>query len=272
MKTVCLIENTQGAEGCAYEHGLSVYIETEKHCILADTGASGAFAENAERLGIDLKQVDTVVLSHGHYDHSGGIMTFAKINPDARIFMQRTAAEGYYHIYPDCEKYIGIDERIPSLEQVIMVDGNLKIDSELELFSGITERRLQPQGNSVLKRKTDSGFVEDDFRHEQYLVIRSQGKLLLVSGCAHNGILSILDRFRQLYGRDPDAVISGFHTMKKDGYTDKDLKLIRDTAAELLKTDSVFFTGHCTGEEPCRIMKEIMGERLEIIHSGLKIM
>ena len=80
MKIITLMENTQGEEGCAFEHGLSLYIETEKHKILADTGATGAFAENAEKLGVNLSSVYMVVLSHGHYDHSGGILTFTEKN------------------------------------------------------------------------------------------------------------------------------------------------------------------------------------------------
>lgn len=272
MKIICLIENTQGEKGCLYEHGLSVYIETKKHCMLADTGASGAFIENAAMLGIDLEKVDTVILSHGHYDHSGGIIPFSEINHSAPIYMQRSAADDYYHIYPDCEKYIGIDKKIVSLEQVRLVDGNIKIDDELEIFTGIEKRRMQPEGNSVLQRKNRDGFEADDFRHEQYLVIKSEGRTVLVSGCAHNGIVSILDRFRELYGKDPDIVISGFHTMKKDGYSETDTKLIKDIAAELMKTDIKFFTGHCTGEYPCDVFKEIMGDQLTVISSGCEIM
>ena len=268
MRIISLIENTKGSGECLFEHGLSVYIETEKHCLLADTGASGAFVKNAELLGVRLENVDTVVLSHGHYDHAGGILTFSQLNDTAKIYMQRSAGDGYYHVYPDCEKYIGIDKEILDLKQVRMLDGGCKIDDELEIFTGITKRRLQPAGNSVLQRKTEFGFAEDDFRHEQYLVVRSEGKTLLISGCAHNGIVSILDKFRQLYGNEPDIVISGFHTMKKDDYTENDIKLIKEICSELMKTKIKFFTGHCTGELPCSIMKEIMGEQLTIIHSG----
>ena len=268
MKVICLAENTQGKNDCLYEHGLCVYIETEKHCLLSDTGASDAFLKNAEQLGVDIKKVDTVVLSHGHYDHSGGIIPFSRLNCTAEIYMQRSAGDGYYHIYPDCEKYIGIDKEILSLRQVRLLDGSCKIDDELEIFAGITERRLQPEGNSVLQKKTDSGFIADDFCHEQYLVIRTEGKVILVSGCAHNGIVSILDRFRQLFGCDPHIVISGFHTMKKSDYTENDIELIKNICSELMKTNIRFFTGHCTGELPCRIMKEIMGDQLTIIHSG----
>lgn len=72
MRIITLIENTPGAPGCVHEHGLCLYIETARHTLLMDTGATGAFADNAATLGLDLTRVDTVVLSHGHYDHAGG--------------------------------------------------------------------------------------------------------------------------------------------------------------------------------------------------------
>ena len=91
MKIQNLVENEQGKNGCLAEHGLSVYLETGKHKLLVDTGATDAFLRNAEFLGIDLKEVDILILSHGHYDHGGGILTFSKINPRARIYIREDA-------------------------------------------------------------------------------------------------------------------------------------------------------------------------------------
>ena len=88
MKLITLVENTCGNNGCIAEHGLSIYIETDKHKLLLDTGQSDAAVKNAETLGIDLSKVDTVILSHGHYDHSGGILPFSKLNKTARIIMR----------------------------------------------------------------------------------------------------------------------------------------------------------------------------------------
>ena len=89
MKIITLVENSCGNENCIAEHGLSIYIETEKHKLLLDTGQTDAVVKNAEALSIDLSAVDTVILSHGHYDHSGGILPFAEENPEARIIMQK---------------------------------------------------------------------------------------------------------------------------------------------------------------------------------------
>lgn len=268
MRIVNLIENTPGNSGCLCEHGLSFYVETKKHKLLVDTGATDAFITNADKLGVDLKQVDIVILSHGHYDHAGGILGFTGINPDARILMQRLSGEEYYHQNDFMEKYIGIDSRIKKLPQAEWIDGNKRIDDEIFLFGGVTGRKLWPSGNLELKIKKEDGFYQDDFLHEQYLVLEEDKRRILISGCAHNGILNILDRFREIYGTNPDIVISGFHMRKKSGYTDEDLKVIRQIGMELAKLNTRFYTGHCTGEVPYQILKEYMGEQLCYVHSG----
>ena len=97
MKIINLIENTKGCKGCLAEHGLSFYVETEGHRLVIDAGATDAFLENAERLGVNVRETDLMILSHGHYDHAGGIPELVKINPDIRILMQKPAVEEYYH-------------------------------------------------------------------------------------------------------------------------------------------------------------------------------
>lgn len=271
MRIVNLIENTEGKSGCVFEHGLSLYIETKKHKLLIDTGATEAFTGNSRKLGVDLKQVDLLILSHGHYDHSGGILSFAKINPDAKIIMQETAKEDYYHKNDNMEKYIGIDKRICKLPQVEYITGDKEIDEEIFIFSKVTGMRLSPKGNTELKIKKDGNFYQDDFNHEQYAVIKEGNRSILVSGCAHNGILNILDRYKEIYGDVPYAVISGFHMKKKCEYTDEELEIVKETAMELIKTDTKFYTGHCTGEVPYKVMKEYMGKQLVYVHSGDEI-
>lgn len=271
MKIINLIEDTPGKEGCLYEHGLSFYIETGKHKVLVDTGATDAFLKNAEHLGIDIGRVDTVILSHGHYDHSGGLLAFAKKNPTAKIYMQKSAGEEYFSVREDKNVYIGIDKDILQLPGLHMIEGNRKIDEELSLFSGITGRRLWPKSNLRLKKKAGVSFVQDDFIHEQCVVISAEDKMILLSGCAHNGILNIMDRYREVYGTVPDVVISGFHMVQKI-YSDEDIKNIQNTAEELKQYPTVFFSGHCTGWEAFDVMKTIMGDRLREIHSGMEVM
>ena len=295
MRIINLVENTEGTSGCGVEHGLCFYIETEKHKLLMDTGQTDLLLENAEKLGIDLTQVDTVVLSHGHYDHGGGILPFAKINPTAKIYVPEAAFGEYYSMNKDGEPhYIGLAKEIQELPQVVKVsakasleakleakpeagektdaaDGIYRIDDELSLFSGIGSEHVIPSTNQRLKKKTEDGFVQDDFAHEQCLVISEGVKKVLLSGCAHHGILNIMDRYCELFGEEPDFVISGFHMMKKHNYSDEDINMIIDTALALRQYKTVFYTGHCTGVEPYNAMKKLMGNQLHYVHSGDEI-
>lgn len=268
MRILTLIEDTCGNPACACEHGLSIYIETEKHRLLLDAGATTVFLANAEALGVDLTKVDTVVLSHGHYDHGGGIPEFAGINPDARIYIQRKALGDFYH----GQRYIGIPKEIGNLPQVCLLEDGLKIDEELEIFTHITGRRFRPGSNLLLKERVDGKEVQDTFAHEQCLVVRHGERNTLLSGCAHNGILNIIDRYRELYGDLPRAVISGFHMMKKGEYSPEEREAIGRTAEELASYDTVFYTGHCTGQQAFDLMKPVMGRKLMQLHSGTEIL
>ena len=273
MRIVNLIENTEGKSGCVYEHGLSFYIETEKHKVLLDLGQTGNSLRNARLLGIDLTAVDTVVLSHGHYDHSGGIMPFSGINDKAAVYMQESAGGEFYAddgktAAGDRYRYIGIDKDILKLPQVIRISGDHVIDDELELFTIKKRTHMLPFTNKRLLVRKSDGFVSDDFGHEHYLVIKENGRSVLISGCAHNGILSILDAYKEKYGKHPDIVISGFHLMVKREYREDELEEVRAIAEELKNYHSKFFTCHCTGLFAFEEMKKIMGDRLEYVHSG----
>ncbi len=268
MEIVTLVENSCGDPRCTAEHGLSIYVRTAMHCLLVDTGASAAVVENASQLGIDLAEVDTVILSHGHYDHGGGILAFHALNPHARIYMQKGATYDYYH----GERYIGIDKRIAGLSQVHFLEGDLQIDEELFLFTGIRGRRFFPASNLQLSRREEGVDCQDPFDHEQCLVIADEGKHILISGCAHNGILNILDRYREIFADDPDMVISGFHMMKKGEYSEEEKRLVCSTARELSRMKTVFYTGHCTGGKAMRLMAPIMGKKLQALQCGVRIL
>ncbi|MCR5755769.1 MAG: MBL fold metallo-hydrolase [Acetatifactor sp.] len=270
MKIVNLIENTEGNEKCTPAHGLSFYIETKKHKLLVDSGPSELTVQNADALGIELREVDTVILSHGHYDHSGGLLSFCERNPRARIYMQKCAA-GEYYAYDGKDSgyhYIGIAPEISNLSQVFFVNGDYRIDEELSLFI-VDERKVEiPSTNLRLMELVDGQFVQDSFRHEQCLVIQEGAQNILFSGCAHNGILNIMECFKKKYGIVPDMVISGFHLMRKRDYTEEEIREVEALAEKLKLYDTRFFTCHCTGTAAYEIMKGIMREKLTYIHSG----
>ena len=133
MRVTCLIENTTDRPDMHAEHGMSLYLETASHRILFDTGQTGAFADNAETLGIDLSQVDTVILSHGHYDHGGGLKRFFSLNRTSPVYISPHAFEPHYH-GPD--RYIGLDPELRAYDRFIPVDGDRQLDGELTILTG----------------------------------------------------------------------------------------------------------------------------------------
>ncbi len=276
MRIVNLIENTEGNPECVYEHGLSFYIETKGHKVLLDLGQTENSLRNAKALGIDLQAVDTVVLSHGHYDHSGGIIPFTGVNNHAAIYMQCSAGGEYYAddgkmAGEDRYRYIGIDKEILKLPQIKLLHGDHVIDDELKLFTINNRTHMLPFTNKRLLIRADGCFVPDDFSHEHFLVVKEKDLTVLLSGCAHNGILSIIDAYKDKYESLPDIVISGFHLMVKREYRENELREVRSIAEELKKYQIKFYTCHCTGIPAFEEMKKIMGDQLEYVHSGEEV-
>ncbi|TVM02612.1 MAG: MBL fold hydrolase [Candidatus Brocadia sp. WS118] len=264
-----LSENTTSSEKLGSEHGLSLYIETEAHTILFDTGASCLFAENAEKMGVDLTRVDLAVISHGHYDHGGGLKTFLGINNRAKIYLHQKAFEPHYANRPGGIKaYIGLDESLLSNERFVFCGDRFVIDHELELFSGVDSKRLVPSGNTDLFVKDGDAFVQDDFAHEQNLIISENGKTLLVAGCAHNGIINIIDQFNAEKGCLPDYVIGGFHLYNHGIKQNEAPNVVDEIGNILLETHSQYYTCHCTGIESYNRLKTVMGENIDYISTG----
>lgn len=119
MKLWVLMENTSCREGIASEHGLSLYIEAGTRKILFDAGQTGAFAGNARKLEVDLAAVDTAVLSHGHYDHGGGMSRFLEINSRAKVHVNRHAFRPCFNAKGEP---IGLDMALAKSDRVILTE------------------------------------------------------------------------------------------------------------------------------------------------------
>ena len=258
MRIVTLLENTACREDLACEHGLSLYIETGNLRILFDAGQTDAFAVNAEKLGIDLSKVDFAVLSHGHYDHGGGLRRFLEINSTAPIYLHKDAFMPHYN---GAEKYIGLDESLLNHPRLVFNDGSLQIAPGITLECTIPlPHPIDPAGLTVVE---NGQYFPEDFRHEQYLIIEEKGKRICFSGCSHKGILNIAGFFR------PDALIGGFHFMKLTPETD--VPRLTAAAEQLLRYPTAYYTGHCTGAAAYDFMKPIMGDRLNSVTTGTTI-
>lgn len=262
MKITVLMENTTIDPSLCCEHGLSLYIETGDHKILFDMGQSAAFAENAVKLGVDLMAVELAVLSHGHYDHGGGLARFLEINSTAPVYLNQHAFEPHYN---GTDKYIGLDQSLEGSDRLIFTAMDVGLDQGILLYMAEDREGSYPLDPAGLKMEAeDNTLIPEDFRHEQYLMICEKDKKILFSGCSHRGILNIMEWFQ------PDILIGGFHFSKIDPDGEERDRL--DQAAEILgQYDCTYYTCHCTGLRQYDHLKEKLGERLQYLATGQEL-
>lgn len=261
MKLITLMENTTNREDLTAEHGLSLYIEARGKKILFDAGQTDAFADNAEKLGIDLKNIDLAILSHGHYDHSGGMLRFLQINQTAGLYFHKDAFNPHFN---STGAYIGPNPALLDTGRVVFNPGKLELADGLTLVDYSDAPRYYPLDSAGLLMEDNGQKCTEDFRHEQYLLIREGEKCICISGCSHKGIVNITK------WADPDILVGGFHFMNIDPASPEKSRL--DEAAQtLLESKAVFYTGHCTGLAPYEYLKNIMGGRLHYICTGTEL-
>jgi len=275
MKITALVENTSKSELKA-THGLSLYIETACHKILFDLGPDGTLFENAAKRGVDLAAVDTVIISHGHYDHGQALARFLEVNQTAKIYIQRLAFEPYYTKIIFIKKSIGLDRSLMASSQIELLDGDYVIDDELSLFVVKDISVLRSDANDALLDK--SGI--DRFEHEQNLIIQEatgEGdiKRTIVMGCGHTGVVNILNRAQE-FSRSCDAkaddgniadsftyCIGGYHLFNPVTKKVVSSALLDGIVAELQKyPNTSFYTCHCTGEKAY----QYLAQRLSSMH------
>ena len=258
MRLTTLVEDTTCCSLEA-EHGLSVYIETAHHKVLFDVGTTDLFIRNAKELGIDLAEVDTVVISHGHDDHGGGLDAFLKMNKHAKVYLQKAAFFDHFTKKPTGPEYIGLNQSLKDNPQIQLLDGDCVIDEELKIFSHV-DGEVYETNKNLLKEDLS----RDDFVHEQHLVISEGEKNVLLMGCGHKGVLNILAQCPV----KPDVVIGGFHL-----YSMRSGQMLpEETIMELVRglPDATYYTGHCTGDEAFGILQREM-PKMHALRTGTVI-
>lgn len=257
MKIIGVVENTTISPDLKAKHGLSIYIETNKHHILFDLGPNNLLVKNAKKLKIDLNDIDTVIISHGHKDHGGGLKYFLKHNHHAKIYIHKEAFDRHTTPVFGIKFNCGINSNYKNHPQVILTDGQFDIDNELTLFSNVVGNECLSLSNNDLYMEKDGKVLNDDFHHEQNLLIKDNGKVLLLAGCAHRGIVNIVKTAKTILGTEPDICIGGFHLYNPVSKKTESEELINLISDQLFKTKTKYYTCHCTGEKAYIHLKSV---------------
>ncbi len=236
FKISTLADNLVYKRGLQAEHGLSFYIQINDINFLFDTGQSSLFYENAVNMGIDLAKVSHIVISHGHYDHTGGLGTILAKNSSAQLYIKRLALQPQFRGSDN----IGIpaDIVIPENRTVFAEEGITEITENLFLFS----------------------FSSTD---EQYLIYRENQSLTLITGCSHQGVENIIESTEKAFNGKITHLFGGFHTSR---HTREQLSRL---ATFINRSNLVNIgTNHCTGTESFSFLKGSVAKNIFYFGTG----
>ncbi|NYT07965.1 MAG: MBL fold metallo-hydrolase [Methanomicrobiales archaeon] len=269
MRLTTLIEDISGGvHDLVPQHGLSFLIESRDRTVLFDMGQDGTFIRNAESLGLDLTKVDAGIISHGHYDHGGGLSSFLACAPHAPVYLKAGAGEASYARDIRGYRYIGLDTGIVAAEagRLTWISTDTEIFPGFMLITDILDPEPSPPGNRALLLRRQENYTPDPFLHELFLVVDEDDGISIITGCGHSGILNMVYTAKERYpGRPVKAVAGGFHL------TDRETppQLVRYIGKALKSAGcGRVITGHCTGSRAKEILREEFGNRFAAVFTG----
>jgi len=269
MKITTLSENTANSGGFLAEWGLSILVETDEANVLLDTGAGISASYNADILGIDLSKIDKIVLSHGHYDHTGGLrQLLRRMRKEVEIIAHPDVWVPKYYRHAQTIRYCGIPFQRPELETLganfnltmkpVKITDDIMTTGEVPMVNNFEE--IDP--DTLVKE--DAGWQPDKLRDDQALIINTEPGLIVILGCAHHGIINTLHHAQQLTGvKRIYMVLGGCHLM------DATKERVQRTITALRELDiQKIGVSHCTGLSAGALMSQQFGDRFFFNNAG----
>ena len=272
IRILTLSENTAGMPGVLAEWGLSILVETKELRILVDTGASSTVPHNVRTLGVDLPSINKIVLSHGHFDHTGGLKGVLLqagrkmeviAHPD--VFCSKHAGVG------GTGRYIGMPYNRRELESAgasfklskepVWITENIVTTGEIPM---VTEyETIEP----MFFIKTDSGNVPDTFTDDQALIIKTDMGLIVILGCAHRGMINTLRQAQKITGvAEVNTVIGGTHLIAAS----EERTIMTVAALQEMGVQRVGVS-HCTGTKASVLLAQQLGDSFFLNNTGSSI-
>lgn len=269
LRITLLVDHSPARPDLETEHGLSFLVEADDQVVLFDAGATEAAFRNAERLGTPWRRISRIVLSHGHWDHTGGLVPFLQALPEAEVYLHPRAMAPKYSLHPGKPvRTLSMPQEVQALLQARMgrlhwSTASMHLGKGIGLTGPIPRRHpeetysgpfyLDPEG-----REPDS--LEDD----QALWITTQQGIVLVLGCAHAGVANTLDHLQMLTGKKSTlAVVGGFHlSAAPEARIQSTLRALQKSNVQRVAPV------HCTGPTATAALQEAYGDAGQPLRVG----
>ena len=269
IKIQVLIENKSKDKNLSIEHGLSLYIETNNLKILFDVGESKKFWKNAEKMGLNLEEIDYLILSHGHKDHGGGLAYFLKKNKKAKIYCSEHYFDKHYKKMFGVYINIGIPYKSFDVERFNFIQNTFNLE-DIYIFHCFSSKNNNPINDSLYIKNRYGKFEKDTFKHEINVIIKENDKNTLIVGCAHSGVENILQHCF-INNIRIQSIIGGLHLSSKTSLN-KNKEYIEKVVKKINKSDvKNIFSCHCTGEFGIKLLKKNEKTKVFEIKTGDKI-
>lgn len=271
VKITLLVDN-EAAEGLEKEHGFAAWIEFGKHCILFDTGHMGALQKNAERLGVDVKRAEAIVISHGHRDHTGTLDKVLAENNQADIYFANQIDQDRWWYMPDADKY-GMPEAAKKAFHALPASRVHALKTHHYLAPGVGITGPVPRLNDY--EDTGGTFHLDEQRgpvdkieDDQSMWFETDDGLVVLVGCCHSGLSNTIDFIRKVSGIDKvKGVLGGMHLLQaNEQRLSKTFDVMANWKADFL------IPCHCTGKASALKMEAAIGSQtVKHGHAGMML-